>query len=151
MSDLSLNHLFQHQIEDKEAVVHKWKCTHQPPSQHEQIKRWNHVLSMWCTLRTAHLPANQNKTKASTVATSHSCGIPRFLLSRPRARFLSEIQSGLNSTLLILSKNYAGVKQDLYESLTHDKGEGLAKWPAVPNEHLGTKFCYQNNCLKCPF
>lgn len=121
-----------------------------PPSRHEQYKR-NHILSMWCTLGRAHPPVIRNKIKEGTIATSHSCGIPTFLTGSPRVRFLSEVQSVLNSTLLILSTTYAGVKRDLYDSLPCDKGEGLAKWPAMPNERLGTIFCFQNNCLKCPF
>ena len=70
---------------------------------------------------------SRDKIREGTIATSHSCRIPKFPTGSPRVRFLNEVQSGLNSTLLILSKTYAGVKQDLYESLLYDKGEGLAK------------------------
>lgn len=54
-------------------------------------------------------------------------GSQKFLTHSPMVRFLTEVQLGLNSTLLILLKTYTGIKQILYESLLYDKGEGLAK------------------------
>lgn len=120
------------------------------PTSHHSMNNTSRTTFSQCHAHREGLTLLPAKTKPNIV-TSHSCGIPEFFYRFTQRGFLSEVQLKLNSTLPFLSETYTGVKQDLYESVLHDKGEWSAKRPAVPNEWLGRRFYFQNNCLNAHF